>query len=132
MRVYLLTRLFEAAHYSGNPVYVGYPVLYMRFGAKFWMSDLAYAGYDSVYFYNVLRLREFPFVIGLREVAFTKSSTRPQSPRPLDQRSGSTWALVIRKSWFRFDSARASEIVVEMNKFQQPMRFGRLFGALSV
>ena len=30
-----------------------------------------------------------------------------------------------RKSWFRFDSARASEIVVEMNKFQQPMRFGR-------
>ena len=63
--------------------------------------------------------------------------SRPQSPRPLDQRSGSTWALVesktgTRKSWFRFDSARASEIVVEMNKFQQPMRFGRFFGGLSV
>ena len=36
------------------------------------------------------------------------------------------------KSWFRFDSARASEIVVEMNKFQQPMRFGSFFGGLSV
>ena len=63
--------------------------------------------------------------------------SRPQSPRPLDQRSGSAWALVEsktgnRKSWFRFDSARASEIVVEMNKFQQPMRFGRFFGGLSV
>ena len=58
--------------------------------------------------------------------------SRPQSPRPLDQRSGSAWALVesktrTRKSWFRFDSARASEIVFEMNKFQQPMRFGRFF-----
>ena len=61
---YLLARLSEAAHYFGNPVYVGYPVLYMRFGAKFWMSDLAHAGYDSVYFY---------YVIGLREVAFIKS-----------------------------------------------------------
>ena len=63
--------------------------------------------------------------------------SRPQSPRPLDQRSGSAWALVesktgTRKSWFRFDSARASEIVVEMNKFQQPMTFGGLFGGLSV
>ena len=63
--------------------------------------------------------------------------SRPQSPRPLDQRSGSAWALVeskigTRKSWFRFDSARASEIVVEMNKFQQPMRFGCFFGGLSV
>ena len=37
-----------------------------------------------------------------------------------------------RNFWFRFDSARASEIVVEMNKFQQPMRFGCLFGGLSV
>ena len=61
--------------------------------------------------------------------------SRPQSPRPLDQRSGSAWALVESKtgtriSWFRFDSARASEIVVEMkemNKFQPPMRFGRFF-----
>ena len=58
--------------------------------------------------------------------------SRPQSPHPLDQQLGSTWALVesktgARKSWFRFDSARASEIVVEMNKFQQPMRFGRFF-----
>ena len=48
---------------------------------------------------------------------------RPQSMRPLDQRSGSARALVesktgTRKSWFRFDSARASEIVVEMNKFE--------------
>ena len=63
--------------------------------------------------------------------------SRSQGPRPLDQRSGSAWALVesktgTRKSWFRFDSARASEIVVEMNKFQQPMRFGRFFGGLSV
>ena len=58
--------------------------------------------------------------------------SRPQSPRPLDQRSGSAWAQVesktgTRKSWFRFDSARASEIVVEMNKFQQPMRFLAVF-----
>ena len=58
--------------------------------------------------------------------------SRPQSPRPLDQRSGSAWALVesktgTRKSWFRFDSARALEIVVEMNKFQPPMRFDRFF-----
>ena len=63
----------EAAHYSGNPVYVGYPVLYMRFGAKFWMSDLAHAVYDSVHFYYVIPLREFPFVTSLREVAFIKS-----------------------------------------------------------
>ena len=66
-----------------------------------------------------------------------EQQSRPQSPRPLDQRSGSAWALVesktgTRKSWFRFDSARASEIVVEMNKFQQPMRFGRFHGGLSV
>ena len=71
-RALLLARLSEAAHYSGNPVCVGYPVLYMRFGAKFWMSDLAHAVYDSVYFYYVIRLRELPFVIGLREVAFIK------------------------------------------------------------
>ena len=63
--------------------------------------------------------------------------SRPQSPRPLDQRSGSAWALVesktgTRKSWFQFYSARASETVVEMNKFKQPMRFGRFFGGLSV
>ena len=67
---------------------------------------------------------------------FTRQS-RPQSPRPIDQRSGSAWALVesktgTRKSWFRFDSARASEIVVEMNKFQPPIRFGRFFGGLPV
>ena len=37
------------------------------------MSDLAHAVYDSVYFYYVIRLRELPFVIGLREVAFIKS-----------------------------------------------------------
>ena len=63
--------------------------------------------------------------------------SRPQSPRPLDQRSGSARALAesktgTRKSWFRFDSARVSEIVVEINRFQQPMRFSRLFGGLSV
>ena len=69
----LLARLSEAAHYSGNPVYVGYPVLYIRFGAKFWMSDLAHADYNSVHFYYVIRLRALPFVIGLREVAFIKS-----------------------------------------------------------
>ena len=34
------------------------------------MSDLAHAVYDSVYCYYVIRLRELPFVIGLREVAF--------------------------------------------------------------
>ena len=61
-RKFLLARLSEAANYSANPMYVGYPVLYMRFGAKFWMSDLAVN--DSVYFY---------YVIGLREVAFIKS-----------------------------------------------------------
>ena len=33
-----------------------------------------------------------------------------------------------RNFWFRFHSARASDIVVEMKKFQQPMRFRRLFG----
>ena len=59
-------------------VRVGYPVLCMRFGAKFWMSDLAHAVYDSVYFYYVrlsyvTRLRELPYVIGLCEVAFIKS-----------------------------------------------------------
>ena len=59
-------------------------------------------------------------------------------PEPaFDQRSGSATALDdsktgTKKSWFRFVSARVSEIVVEMNKFQQPMRFGRLFGGLSV
>ena len=67
---------------------------------------------------------------GRRLVCSRKKQSRPQSPRPLDQRSGSAWALVesktgTRKSWFRFDSARASEIVVEMNKFQPPMRIGR-------
>ena len=65
------------------------------------------------------------------------AQSRPQSPGRLDQRSGSARALVesktgTRKSWFRLDSARAWEIVVEMNKFQQPMKFGRLFGGLSV
>ena len=54
-----------------------------------------------------------------------------------DQRSGNATALDdsntgTRNFWFRFDSARASKIVVEMNKFQQPMRFCRLFGGLSV
>ena len=54
-----------------------------------------------------------------------------------DQRSGSAMALDDSKTgtrnfWFRFDSARTSEIVVEINKFQQPMRFNRLFGGLSV
>ena len=49
----------------------------MRFGAKFWMSDLAHAIFDFVYFYHVIRfmsydLRELPFVIGLREEAFLK------------------------------------------------------------
>ena len=58
--------------FAGSPC-VGYPVLCMRFGAKFWMSDLVHAVYDSVYFYYVIRLRELPFVIGLREVAFIKS-----------------------------------------------------------
>ena len=41
---------------------------------NFWMSDLAHAVYDSVYFYFVIRLRELPFVIGLCEVAFLKST----------------------------------------------------------
>ena len=68
-----VARLSEVAHYSGSPVHVGFPVLYMRFGAKFWMSDLAHAVYDSLYFYYVIRLRESPFVIGMREVAFIKS-----------------------------------------------------------
>ena len=71
--ILLLACLSKAAHYSGNPVYVGYPVLYMRFGAKFWMADFAHAVYDSVYFYYVIRLRELLFVIGLREVVFIKS-----------------------------------------------------------
>ena len=59
-------------------------------------------------------------------------------PEPaFDQRSGNATALDDSKTgtrnfWLRFDSARASEIVVGMNKFQQPMRFGRLFGGLSV
>ena len=73
----------------------------------------------------------------LRTYPVKNVQSRPQSPRPLDQRSGSAWAPVesktgTRKSWFRFDSARVSEIVVEMNKFQQPMRFARFFGGLSV
>ena len=50
MTHYLLARLSEAAYYSGNPVCVGYTVLCMRFGAKFWMSDLAHVVYGSVYF----------------------------------------------------------------------------------
>ena len=54
-----------------------------------------------------------------------------------DQWPGNATALGDSKTgtsnfWFRFDSARASKIVVEINKFQQPMRFGRLFGGLSV
>ena len=60
------------------------------------------------------------------------------SPEPaFDQRSGNATALDDSKTGtrnfcFRFDSARASEIVVEMNKFQQPIIFGRFLGGLSV
>ena len=59
-------------------------------------------------------------------------------PEPaFNQRSGNATTLDDSKTettnfWFRFDSARASEIVVEMSKFQQPIRFSRLFGVLSV
>ena len=56
----------------------------------------------------------------------------PSPAPPFDQRSGNATALDESKTgtrnfWFRFDSARASEIVLEMNQFQQPMRFNRLF-----
>ena len=69
-----------------------------------------------------------------------KTLNRPSilSPEPaFDQRLGNVTALGdskarTRNSWFRFYSARGLEIVVEMNKFQQPMRFGRLCGGLSV
>ena len=80
-----------------------------------------------------MKLKTSPVVLKYFNIA----QSRPQSLCPLDQRSGSAWALVesktgTRKFWFRFNSACASEIVVEMNKFQQPMRFGHLFGGLSV
>ena len=57
-----LARLSETAHYSGNSVCVGYPVLCMRFRAKFWMSDLAYAIFDFVYFYHVIRFMSYDCV----------------------------------------------------------------------
>ena len=55
---------------------------------------------------------------------------------PLDQRSENSTALDesktgTRKSWFRFDCARAPEIVMKRTSFQQPIRFGRLHGELS-
>ena len=62
MSILLLARLSETAHYSGSPVCVGYPVLCMRFGAKFWMSDLAHAIFDFVYFYHVIQFMSYDCV----------------------------------------------------------------------
>ena len=68
----MLARLGETAHYSGSPVCVGYPVLCMRFGAKFSACDLRFCIFLSRDTIHAIRLRELPFVIGLREEAFLK------------------------------------------------------------